>query len=244
MDPGHTAYLEWPLLVRHLVVPAVPGLPLATPAQLVQLKQRLQQADSDADGLLTEPELMSVDMGPLLTAPAAPAAPAEEAGEAQDSLTSSTAAGALDGSAAAQNVSTDGGDEALADAGIAGGLSAEQSLSVSAAGEQAAGQLKGLLFQMCKSSASGDAAVNIEDILLYLCCDTDGPAGLSKAFAVVTDSQADGKVSIMLDVDFVIAVCSTCLLLHCRRILHAQSLIWVCRPAGQRGASCQGSCSQ
>ena len=199
MDPGHTAYLEWPLLVRHLVVPAVPGLPLATSAQLVQLKQRLQQADSDADGLLTEPELMSVDMGPLLTAPAAPA---EQAGEAQDSLTSSTAAGALDGSAAAQNDSTDGGDEALADAGIAGGFSAEQSMSVSAAGEQAAGQLNQLLFQMCKSSASENAAVNIEDILVHLCCDTDGAAGLSKAFAVVTDSQVDGKVSSLLDIDW------------------------------------------
>lgn len=201
MDPVHTAYLEWPLLVRHLVVPAVPGLPLATPAQLVQLKQRLQQADSDADGLLTEPELMSVDMGPLLTAPAAPA---EQAVEAQDSLTSSTAAGAagaLDGSAAAQNDSTNGGDEAPADAGIAGGLSAEQSMSVSPAGEQAAGQLNQLLFRMCKSSASGNAAVNIEDILLYLCCDTDGAAGLSKAFAVVTDSQVDGKVSSLLDID-------------------------------------------
>ena len=68
LDPLHTAYLQWRHLLRSLLVHAMPALLPASPAQLLHLKHSLQQADSNADGLLNQAELLSVDFASVSTA--------------------------------------------------------------------------------------------------------------------------------------------------------------------------------
>ncbi len=55
------------LLLRNLLANALPGLPGASSSSLLQLKQAMQQADSNADGMLAQDELMTVDVSCLLT---------------------------------------------------------------------------------------------------------------------------------------------------------------------------------
>jgi len=197
MDPLHTAYLDWHLLVRNFIAHAVPSLSSATSEQLLQLKQRLQQADSNADGLLTEPELMSTDMGAFLSSQLATK---EVEVEADGSMTSSSAGTAVHGSAAAVALSNNAekDKQSLKHEDLAGDLDGDQSSSAEMNVQQTAGQLNQLLFRMFGNNEVANAAVSIEDILLYLCCDGDRASGLSKAFAVVTDNVADGQVVINL----------------------------------------------
>ena len=198
MDPLHTAYLDWHLLVRNFIAQAVPSLSSATSEQLLQLKQRLQQADSNADGLLTEPELMSTDMGAFLSSKLA----AEEVEvEADGNMTSSSAGNAVHSSAAAAAVSNSAkkDKQSLEQEELAGDVEGNQTSSAEMNGQQTAGQLNQLLFRMFGNNEVAKAAASIEDILLYLCCSSDGASGISKAFAVVTDNVADGQVVIKLN---------------------------------------------
>ncbi len=197
MDPLHTAYLNWHLLVRNFIAQAVPSLSSATSKQLLQLKQRLQQADSNAGGLLTEPELMSTDMAAFLSNKLA----VEEVEvEADGNMTSSSAGNAVHGSAAAVAVSNSAekDEQSLEQEELAGDVDGDQTSSAEMNGQQTAGQLNQLLFRMFGNNEVASAAASIEDILLYLCCNSDGASGLSKAFAVVTDNVADGQVIIKL----------------------------------------------
>ncbi len=197
MDPLHTAYLNWHLLVRNFIAQAVPSLSSATSKQLLQLKQRLQQADSNAGGLLTEPELMSTDMAAFLSNKLA----VEEVEvEADGNMTSSSAGNAVHGSAAAVAVSNSAekDEQSLEQEELAGDVDGDQTSSAEMNGQQTAGQLNQLLFRMFGNNEVANAAASIEDILLYLCCNSDGASGLSKAFAVVTDNVADGQVIIKL----------------------------------------------
>jgi hypothetical protein len=198
MDPLHTAYLDWHLLVRNFIAQAVPSLSSATSEQLLQLKQRLQQADSNADGLLTEPELMSIDMGAFLSSKLA----VEEVEvEADENMTSNSAGNAVDGSAAAAAVSNSAekDEQSLEQEDLAGDVGGNQTSSAEMNGQQTAGQLNQLLFRMFGNNEVANAAASIEDILLYLCSNSDGASGLSKAFAVVSDNVADGQVVIKLN---------------------------------------------
>lgn len=198
MDPLHTAYLDWHLLVRNFIAQAVPSLSSATCEQLLQLKQRLQQADSNADGLLTEPELMSTDMGAFLSSKMAAK---DVQVEADENMTGSSAESAVHGSAAAidRSNSAEKAEQSLEQGDLTGDLGGDQSSSAETNAQQTAGQLKQLLFGMFGSNEVAHAAVSIEDFLLYLCCDGDGASGLSKAFAVVTDNVADGQVINLVD---------------------------------------------
>jgi len=188
MDPLHTAYLDWHLLVRNFIAQAVPSLSSATCEQLLQLKQRLQQADSNADGLLTEPELMSTDMGAFLSSQLATK---EVEVEADGSMTSSSAGTAVHGSAAAVALSNNAekDKQSLKHEDLAGDLDGDQSSSAEMNVQQTAGQLNQLLFKMFGNNEVANAAVSIED----------RASGLSKAFAVVTDNVADGQVVINLN---------------------------------------------
>ena len=196
MDPLHTAYLDWHLLVRNFIAQAVPSLSSATSEQLLQLKQHLQQADSNADGLLTEPELMSADMGAFFSSKLA----VEEVElEADGSMTSSSAGNAVHGDAAAIAVSNSAekDQQSLEQEDL--DPDGAQTSFANMNGQQKAGQLNQLLFRMFGNNEVANSAVSIEDILLYLCCNSEGASGLSKAFAVVTDNVADGQVVIQLN---------------------------------------------
>jgi len=220
MDPLRTAYLDWRLLVRNFIAQAVPSLSSATCEQLLQLKQRLQQADSNADGLLAEPELMSTDMGAFLSNKVAIK---EVEVEADENMTSSSAGNAVHGSAAAVALSNSAekDKQSLEHEDLAGDLDGDQSSSAEMNAQQTAGQLNQLLFRMFGNNDVAKAAVSIEDILLYLCCDSDGASGLSKAFAVVTD-KADGQVVIKLNLvdSAAIAQLACC---HMRELYYAKA---------------------
>lgn len=239
MDSLHTAYLDWRLLLRNFVAPAVPSLSSATSEQLLQLKQHLQQADSNADGLLTEPELMSTDMGAFLSHKVAIK---EVEVEADENMTSSSA---VHGSAAAVALSNSAekDKQSLEHEDLAGDLDGDQSSSAEMNAQQTAGQLNQLLFRMFGNNEVAEAAVSIEDILLYLCCDSDGASGLSKAFAVVTDN-ADGQVVIKLNLvdSAAIAQLACC---HMRELYYAKAgvvgsnlAMLLCRQTRRSSSSC------
>ena len=174
MDPLHTAYVDWRLFMRNFLAVCVPALPALSAGQLLQLKHRMQQADSDADGLLTESEWQSVDMQPLFTAGAGGSSSADGGGAA-----------ALQAAEEQQtDVDADSASACKAERGVADGkdaLSAEP-----------AAHLNDLL---CLMFADSNAALDLEEVMLYLCCDSDGAEGLRKVFAVLTGSQADGQVN-------------------------------------------------
>lgn len=167
MDPLHTGYLEWHLLLRSLIAQVLLGLPTASADQLLQLKMKMQQADSDADGVLTEAELQSVDMQPLLNGSTHTAQMAVHSEQPEDA-------------SAAEPVN-------------AQGKQTEGNANTAALDEHTEKQLKQLLCLMLKRDGS-DAAFGIEEVMLYLCCASDGAEGLQKAFAVVTGSQSEGQV--------------------------------------------------
>lgn len=187
MDPLHTAYLDWRLFMRNLIVCCVPSLPGLSADQLLQLDHRLRQADSDADGLLTQPELLSVDMQPLFVANNG--APETEV----DSKSSADGGGAAvpEGNPAAEGQQT---DEA---ATTAAPLSSDEEVAdgENADSNESAAPLKQLLWLMFANSR---AAVEIEEVLLHFCCDADGAEGLQKAFAVLVGSQVGGQVRLWL----------------------------------------------
>lgn len=174
MDPLHTAYVDWRLFMRNFLAVCVPALPALSAGQLLQLKHRMQQADSDADGLLTESEWQSVDMQPLFTAGAGGSSSADGGGAA-----------ALQAAEEQQtDVDEDSGSACKAERGVAAG---EDALSA-----EPAAHLNDLL---CLMFADSNAALDLEEVMLYLCCDSDGAEGLRKVFAVLTGSQADGQVN-------------------------------------------------
>lgn len=173
MDSLYTAYLEWRLFMRNFLAVCVPALPKLSAGQLLQLKQKMQQADSDADGLLTQSELQSVELQPLFRA--ATGRPQAEAGSSSSADGGGAATSA--GSPPAEDQQTN------ADEKVVGG---EDPLR-----EESAAQLNDLL---CLMFADSDAAVNLEEVILYLCCDRDGVEGLQKVFAVLTGSESDGQV--------------------------------------------------
>ncbi len=191
MDPLHTAYLDWHHVVRNLIAQAAPSLIAITAAQLLQLKQSLQQADSNADGFLTDSELMGVDLEPVLSGSAS-----VNTANAQDDMTGSSAAEAAGDGAAA--IPQDGNgkleQQALQDQGMMSSPDENEGAAEPATAANAVAQLKQMLFKMFASNASGDAAVSIEEILLYFCCDSDATAGLSKAFVVVIGGQTNEQV--------------------------------------------------
>ena len=181
MDPLHTAYLDWRLFMRNFLAVCVPALPELSAGQLLQLKQRMQQADSNADGLLTQPEWASLDMQPLFMA---------AAGCVQAEACSSSSAHALAGRPAAEGQQTDVNASSDArcksDDDVASGEGARSEMS--------AAQLNDLL---CLMFADSNAALNLEEVMLYLCCGVDGAEGLQKVFAVLTGSQSDGQVCLV-----------------------------------------------
>ena len=181
MDPLHTAYVDWRLFMRNFLAVCVPALPALSAGQLLQLKQRMQQADSDADGLLTESEWQSVDMQPLFTA----ATGCFPAGAGGSSSADGGGAAALQAAEEQQtDVDADSASASMAERGIAAG---EDALSA-----EPAAHLNDLL---CLMFADSNAALDLEEVMLYLCCDSDGADGLRKVFAVLTGSQADGQVN-------------------------------------------------
>lgn len=190
LDPLHTAYLNWHHLLRNLIAQAVPALLAVTPDQLLQLKLRLEQADSNADGFLTEPELLSVDMEPLLNASTASL---HKEGQ-QEGMSRSSVAEVADDSGTV--VSEGSNEKQYQDIAVSAGD--DQDSPVEANDQKAMAQLKHLCFQMLENNAAEDAAVSIEEILLYFCCDSNATAGLRKAHAVVTGSL-DGQVALKLN---------------------------------------------
>ena len=180
MDPLHTAYLDWRLVMRNFIAPCVPLLPTLSADQLLQLQQVMQQADSNADGLLTQPELQSVDMQPLFLA--ATSAPQAETGTSSADGSGPDAEGqqtAGDATTAAPRTSDEDGASGN-DAPI----------------DESAAQLKLLL---CLMFTNSSAVIDVEEVMLYLCCDADGAEGLQKAFAVLTGSPVDGQVGVVAD---------------------------------------------
>ena len=195
VDPMHTAYLDWRLFMRNLVACCVPSLPVLSAEQLLQLEQRMREVDSNADGLLTRPELLSVDMQPLFVA--ATGAPEPETGSSWSA--DGGGAAASDGDAAAEGQQTHEGENAAAaplasDGEVANGANGLR--------EEASAPLKQLLWLMFANSS---AAIDIEEVLLYCCCAVDGAEGLQKAFAVLTGSQLDGQVRVLATSDAVLS---------------------------------------
>lgn len=186
MDPLHTAYLDWRLLMRSLIACSLPALPTASVAQLLQLKQRMQQADSNADGLLTPAELLSVDMQPIF-GPAASIALRDGSDSSADGP-SDNHGSAIEGSSA-QGEQSEIGASASAPYGTD-----EKVPTGGAISDKSGAQLIQLLCLMFEDTAGDIAALEIDDIMLYLCCDIDGAAGLQKAFAALTGSQYGRKV--------------------------------------------------
>ena len=181
MDPLHTAYLDWRHLVRNLAAQAVPALFATTPDQLLQLKQRLHEADSNADGFLTESELMSLDVEALASATTVAEATPAVQGETASSAVAEAAADAV----AAE--SQDDDEQGRLDHETANSFDDKLRSSDKSLDGKAITQL---LFLMFASSADGSAAVDIGQVLLFLCSDHDASAGLRKAFTVLTDSHS------------------------------------------------------
>lgn len=179
MDSLYTAYLEWRLFMRNFLAVCVPALPKLSASQLLQLKQKMQQADSDADGLLTQSELQSVELQPLFMA----AARRSQTGAGSSTCADDGGAATLAGSPTAADQQTTADAPCKSDEDVVGGEDALR--------EESAAQLSDLL---CLMFADSNAAVNLEEVILYLCCDRDGVEGLQKAFAVLTGSESDGQV--------------------------------------------------
>lgn len=184
MDPLHTAYLDWRLFMRNLIAGCVPSLPVLSADQLLQLDHRMRQADGNADGLLTQPELLSVNMQPLFVA----AASETEVGTTTSSSADGGHAAALKGNQAAD------GQQKDEDAKEAAPCSSDEVAGEDALSDESVAPLKHLLWLMF---AKNSAAIDIEEVMLYFCCDIDGAEGLQKAFAVLTGNQVDGQVRIM-----------------------------------------------
>lgn len=185
MDPLHTAYLDWRLFMRNFLAVCVPTLRTLSAGQLLQLKQSIQQADSNADGLLTEPEWQSVDMQPLFMA----ATGCSQAGAHGSSSAHGGGAAALAGRPAAEGQKAD----VDADPASPGNYDGEVAGGEDASSAESATQLNSLL---CLMFADSNAAIDFEEVMLYLCCDADGAEGLRKVFAVLIGSQNDGQVCV------------------------------------------------
>ena len=181
MDSLYTAYLEWRLFMRNFLAVCVPALPKLSAGQLLQLKQKMQQADSNADGLLTQAELQSVELQPLFMA----ATGRTQTEARSSSFADGGGAATLAGSQPAEDQQTNADAPCKSDEEV---VSGEDALR-----EESAAQLNDLL---CLMFADSDAAINLEEVVLYLCCDRDGVEGLQKAFAVLTGSESDGQVCI------------------------------------------------
>ena len=181
MDPLHTAYLDWHLFMRNFLAVCVPALPTLSAGQLLDLKQRMQKADSNADGLLIQTEWQSVDMQPLSMA---------ATGCAQAAACSSSSADAVAGRPAREGQQTD--VNASSDAPC---KSDEVASGKGVLSEVSAAHLNDLLWLMF---ADSNAALNFEEVMLYLCCDVDGAEGLQKAFAVLTGSESEGQVCLVI----------------------------------------------
>lgn len=218
LDPLLTAYLDWRLLLRNLLANALPDLAAASTGSLLQLKQAMQQADSDADGLITQDELMTVDVSVLLTSllPAPDAAASEDdAAVAASTLQEGTAdeqacdstedavpgaetqhASDAEGSSEHQEaLDADGVENAEGRTdGQEGGDPDEQDLTEAGPDlSKAAEHVKVLLCQALWGDDSG-AAVDIDEIMLFLSCAGDGKEGLQKAFDVLTAGSENGQV--------------------------------------------------
>ena len=185
MDPLHTAYLDWRLFMRNFVAVCVPTLGTLSAGQLLQLKQRMQQADSNDDGLLTKPEWQSVDTQPLFMA----ATGCSQAGAHGSSSADGGGASALAGRPAAEGQKTD----VDADLALPGNPDGEVASGEDALRAESATQLNNLL---CLMFADSNAAIDLEEVMLYLCCDADGAEGLRKVFAVLTGTQNDAQVCV------------------------------------------------
>ena len=188
LDSLHTAYLQWPHLLRSLLAQAVPALLPASPAQLLHLKHSLQQADSNADGLLTQPEWLSVDIASLLTTSAGASAATDvasaaeaDAGSSGTDVNTASAPDTTDVSSQEQQAAQDTAE-------------AQSSSEQAASSDKTAEDLKQLLFEVLKSNSDTEEVISAEGVLLYLCGDIDGRSGLRKAFALLAGNEAAGQV--------------------------------------------------
>ena len=195
MVPELAAYLDWRLLLRNLVALALPGLPLATSESLLQLKQAMQQAGSAAEGSLTQDELMLVDIAAALNI--ATAADTElDAAQQTGTPNEDQLDGAQNAAAhrdAAANVDDAGQAAAEADSNNEGSFQADQPADAGAARSNPVESFKSLLCHIFFDKST--AAVDIDELMLYLSCDADGTAGLQKAFAVLIGAEGDSQVS-------------------------------------------------
>ena len=215
LDPLLTAYLDWRLLLRNLMGSALPDLPAASSDSLLQLKQAMQQADSNADGLLTQDELMTLDISMLLTSLIAVAAAAvtEDADVAiteQEGNTDEQTADNIEDAQPEADVQSEDQDEvqAASHADTDTNKEALQGMALQEDGEspdeeqlaeagpdlsRAAEHVKALLCQALWGDDSS-ADVEIDEIMLFLSCAEDSKAGLQKAFDVLTGGGEDSQV--------------------------------------------------
>ena len=214
LDPLLTAYLDWRLLLRNLLANALPDLPAASSDSLLQLKQAMQQADSNADGLLTQDELMTLDVSMLLTSLIAASAAAEDADVAaiteqegnSDEQTADSTEDAQpetdvqsehqDEVQAASQVDTDTNEEALQGTALQKDSENPDEAQLAEAGpdlNRAAEHVKALLCQALWGDDSS-ADIDIDEIMLFLSCAEDGKEGLQKAFDVLTGGREDSQV--------------------------------------------------
>lgn len=217
LDPLLTAYLDWRLLLRNLLANALPDLAAASTDSLLQLKQAMQQADSNADGLVAQDELMTVDVSMLLASlvacsDAAAVADAdvpsgtEPDGNADEQTgeNSETAADVQPESEVQDNEEPQELESAGADGADAAQQIVDPQIDEVPAGDEdlteagpdlnkAAEHVKSLLCQALWGDHS-TAAVDIDEIMLFLSCAEDGNVGLQKAFEVLTASSEDSQV--------------------------------------------------
>ena len=218
LDPLLTAYLDWRLLLRNLLASALPDLAAASTDSLLQLKQAMLQADSNADGLVTQDELMTVDVSLLLTSLVASSAAAavadadvpsgtEPDGDADEQTGENSEGAAADAQPESEAQDNDEFQElesADADGTDAAQQSVDPQIDEVPAGDEdlteagpdlnkAAEHVKSLLCQALWGDHS-TAAVDIDEIMLFLSCAEDGNVGLQKAFEVLTASSEDSQV--------------------------------------------------
>ena len=193
--PELAAYLDWRLLLRDLLAVALPGLPSATSDSLLQLKQAMQQAGSTAEGSLTQGELMLVDIAAVLSI--ATAADTELGAAQQEGTPSEEELNSVQDAAAQQDAQANDDDQgqaaAEADSIEEGSFQADQSADSGAAQSNPIESFKSLLCQVFFDDST--AAVDVDELMLYLSCDADGTAGLQKAFTVLIGANGDCQVS-------------------------------------------------
>ena len=204
LDPKLTAYLDWRLLLRDLVAVALPGLPSASSDSLRHLKESMQQAASNAEGSLTQDELLSVDMASVVsrvTTDSAAAGAAEPAGSADEDQLDSTR-----DAAPQEDAENNSDDQGQSPAGSSEGHlqgTDTQTNGASFGGSEPAEigetqcdpavSFKSLLCQVFFGGSI--AAVDIDDLMLYLSCHADGTAGLQKAFEVLLGGSEGSQVA-------------------------------------------------